>query len=145
MSSISKLIVFCLLFTSTISAAASAVNDTRDSGSFPLLSGVEKSTLKNVLRLNPPLSKSLGERLVTCDPRRFGMPPVASCSDAISQMPHPNARLINRKRSYGPRGVTHQRYDVELPKRWISCKAPRCPEMSLEQCQDPADVCASRR
>lgn len=145
MSSITKLIAFCLLFTSTFSAAVSAVNDTRESGSSPLLSGVAKSPLKNVLRLNPPLPTSLGDRMVTCDPGRFGMPPVASCSDAISQMPHPDVRLTNRKRSYGPRGGTHQRYDVELPKRWISCKAPPCPEMSLEQCQDPADVCASRR
>lgn len=145
MSSITKLIAFCLLFTWTFSAAVSAFNDTRDSGPFPLLSGVEKSPPKNVLRLNPPLSTSLGDRMVTCDPGRFGMPPIASCSDAISQMPHPDVRLIDRKRSYGPRGGTHPRYDVELPKRWISCKAPPCPEMSFEQREDPTDVCTSRR
>lgn len=144
MSSISKFLVFCFVFTST----TSAIDDTRESASFSLLSGIEKSALRDVLRLNPPLSTTLGDRLITCDPRRFGMPPVASCNDAISQVPGPTAGMLDRKRSYGPRGGTRRQYDVELPKRWISCKTPPCLErleMSLEQSQDLADIWGSRR
>ncbi|CAL8580484.1 hypothetical protein XPA_006205 [Xanthoria parietina] len=116
MSSVSNFMVFCFFFTLTISA----VDDTRGSASFSLLSGIEKSPLRDVLRLNPPLSTTLGDRLITCDPRRFGMPSVASCVDAISQLPQPTAEMLDRKRSYGPRGGTRRQYDVELPKRWIS-------------------------
>lgn len=73
------------------------------------------------------------------------MPPAGSCDDAISQLPQPTVEMMDRKRSYGPRGGPHRQYDVELPKRWISCKTPPCPKMSLEQSQDLADVRGSRR
>lgn len=51
----------------------------------------------------------------------FGRTPLGSCVDAIRQMPRtlPDDPHRDPPRSYGPRGPAS--YDVELPKRWISC------------------------
>ena len=117
-----QLIACSFLFTSIIFTNANAVNDTRERQVLPLLSSVKKSPLGDVLRLNPSLPASLGDRTMACNSRRFGTPPIASCTDAMSQMPQPG--VINRRRSYGLRGAAAQSYDVELPKRWISCKDP---------------------
>ncbi len=118
----SQVVVFSLFLIVSTVAAASPVNDSRQSGSSSLLEWAQNTPLRDILSLNPSLSTSLFERKVTCDPRRFGTPPIASCSDAISQMPQLNVHMIDRKRSYGPCGGA-ERYDVELPRRWISCKA----------------------
>ena len=122
MDFISQVLVFYLFLILRTFVAASPVNDSSESGSSSLLEGAQKTSFRDILSLNPPPLISLFERKVTCDPRRFGTPPISSCSDAISQMPQLYVHMINRKRSYVPRGGA-ERYDVELPRRWISCKA----------------------
>ena len=79
------------------------------------------------------VSTSLKVAKIECDEHRFGNPPVASCQDAIEQLPQdPRTIIINPNQSYGPRGQGN--WDVNLPKRYISCKwlaIPCSPPQSL--------------
>lgn len=73
--------------------------------------------------LLPGLNESTSLKLakIVCDDLRFGNPPAASCENAILQIPQdPGTIALDPKRSYGPRGEGN--WDVNLPKRYISCK-----------------------
>ena len=81
------------------------------------------SNIKESLLLRPNTSTTLAMAKIECDDRRFGNPRVASCKNAVAQIPQDPVTIIrNPKRSYGPRG--EGTWDVNLPKRYISCKTP---------------------
>ena len=80
-------------------------------------SAVDNSTITG---LNPIPSTFLTIPKIECDDDRFGEPPVASCKNAIAEIPQDPATVIrDPNRSYGPRG--EGTWDVNLPKRYISC------------------------
>lgn len=80
----------------------------------------ENSTAKDVLLLNPTTLTAVE---IECDDEKFGNPPAASCRDAMAQIPQDAATILeNPLRSYGPRG--QGTWDVNLPKRYISCERP---------------------
>lgn len=79
------------------------------------------STIKDILLLNPSATRILTLPTIDCDDLRFGNPPAASCENAVAQIPQDPATIIrDPDRSYGPRG--QGAWDVNLPKRYISCK-----------------------
>lgn len=83
-------------------------------------SAVDNSTIKDTA-LNLISSTYLTIPKIDCDDGRFGTPPVASCTDAIAEIPQDPATVIrDPNRSYGPRG--EGTWDVNLPKRYISCE-----------------------
>ena len=97
---------------------------TEPSSLFQLLnaSAATNSTLiEDGVLLNPEIATELRTLKVDCDESRFGNPPVASCRDALQQIPHDPAILARDPTfSYGPRG--EGAWDVNLPKRYISSK-----------------------
>ena len=77
------------------------------------------STFKQVLLLNQNTASLQTDIKIDCDERHFGNPPVASCQDAIAQLPRDPEMFIRHPVStYGPRG--QGAWDVTLPKRYIS-------------------------
>lgn len=78
------------------------------------------TTTKDVLLLN--IDAVLYGGKVECDDYIFGNPPAASCQDAVNRL-HVPPSVISRDPtySYGPRG--RGVWDVNLPKRYISCKS----------------------
>lgn len=86
-----------------------------------LLVPSSNASAEDLLLQNTNKSTNLKIAKIECDESRFGNPPVASCQNAVAQLPQ-DARtiIINPNQSYGPRGQGN--WDVVLPKRYISCK-----------------------
>ena len=81
--------------------------------------GTNSTLIEDGILLNPKIATELRSLKVDCDESRFGNPPVASCKDALIQIPHDPATLAKDPTySYGPRG--EGAWDVNLPKRYIS-------------------------
>ncbi|CAD6588144.1 MAG: hypothetical protein ASARMPRED_003407 [Alectoria sarmentosa] len=57
---------------------------------------------------------------IHCDDAAYGNPPVASCRDAVNQLPRDPYALIGPALSFGPRGRPGAQWDVSLPVRHIS-------------------------
>ena len=57
---------------------------------------------------------------IHCDDAEYGNPPVASCRDAVDQLPRDPYALIGPALSFGPRGPGAH-WAVSLPARHISC------------------------
>ena len=82
---------------------------------------IDNFTIKDTANLTSSTHLSIPK--IDCDDERFGTPSVASCKDAIAEIPQDPATIIrDPNRSYGPRG--EGTWDVNLPKRYISCEHP---------------------
>ncbi len=89
--------------------------------SLKVLGTTGNSNNREFLLLHPITSIPFTITKVDCDEQRFGNPRATSCKDALAQIPQDPATVItNPNRSYGPRG--QGTWDVNLPKRYISCK-----------------------
>ncbi|CAF9934841.1 MAG: hypothetical protein ALECFALPRED_006160 [Alectoria fallacina] len=78
---------------------------------------IDNFTIKDTANLTSSTHLSIPK--IDCDDERFGTPSVASCKDAIAEIPQDPATIIrDPNRSYGPRG--EGTWDVNLPKRYIS-------------------------
>ena len=92
------------------------------------------SEIRELLLLNPNTSTTLTIAQIECDEWRFGHPQAASCKDAVAQIPQdPVTVMMNPNRSYGPRG--EGTWDVNLPKRYISCNTPSDPKITVALAQ----------
>ena len=88
------------------------------------------STLRDMLLLNQKTTTASNRPSIECGDSDFGHPPVASCRDALDQLPH-DPRCIQQDPtfSYGER--TLRAWDVNLPKRYISCELLMLPRLRL--------------
>lgn len=140
MSSLSRYLIICGLLPTFVYSLPLNSPQTADDlltlanpsslpASLNVSTGTNSSTIVNDLLQNQTSAPLLKYAKVECDERLFGSPPVASCRNAFAQIPQDPAMVISdRTLSYGPRGKGT--WDVNLPKRYISCELLQMSETS---------------